>query len=51
MVIPRVFWSEMSHPGEQALAGVICQTYWERILVIGKVRRFIERRQGAVPQN
>jgi len=49
-VIPQVFWNEISHPGEQALAGVICEAYLDRILMSGRVRRFIERRQGsAVP--
>jgi DNA invertase Pin-like site-specific DNA recombinase len=47
-VIPQVLWNEISHPGEQALAVVICEAYVERILMSGKVRCFIERRQGAV---
>jgi hypothetical protein len=47
-VIPQAFWNEISHPGEQALAVVICEAYWERILMSDKVRRFIERRQGGV---
>ncbi len=49
MVIPQVFWSEILCPGEQALAAVICEAYLERILMSDKVRRFIGRRQGAVP--
>jgi len=48
-VIPQAFWKEISHPGEQAIAVVICEAYLERILVSVKVRRFIERRQGEVP--
>lgn len=36
-MIPWVFWNEISHPGEQALAVVICEAYLERILMSGRV--------------